>query len=308
MSSTYAARAKQGLLFPGVVILSSLAITGGAKADDDHRSVVIVSATVDFVADQITVAGQHFPKRPLVQLDGTPLGIVSNSRTEIVASLQAVAGLENLAGDYRLSISGRDEGDDEGERTVATFVVTIGAAGPAGPQGLKGDKGDTGNTGPQGLQGPTGPQGSTGATGAQGPTGPAGPQGPPGSGGGTLGSGQTLKGTYGLALTATAASQFFGTGVQFNPPLAAGASAPGGNFIPSGGASTTNCPGTFKNPLALPGNFCVYEGYGVNSSLECLGRGDNICNSTHKVGAVIFILSSAAGLSFSYGSWAVTAP
>ncbi len=95
MSSTYAARAKRGLLLGGMVILSSVAMTGGAKADDNHGSVVIVSATADLTLGQITIVGKHFPSRPLVTLDGTPLNVIRNNRTEIVVSLQAVAGLEN---------------------------------------------------------------------------------------------------------------------------------------------------------------------------------------------------------------------
>ncbi len=192
MRSTYAARGKRALLAGGVAILSSLAMTDGVKADDVHRSEIIVSATVDFTLSQITIKGKHFPSRPLVTLDGTPLNVIRNSRTEIVASLQAVAGLEHQPGDYRLTISrAHEERGEERERegASATFVVTIGAVGPTGAPGAPGQKGDKGDPGPQGLQGPKG---------AQGPQGPQGPQGAPGVFSGHL---QSPNGLYSLDIT-----------------------------------------------------------------------------------------------------------
>jgi hypothetical protein len=174
MNSNYAARARRAVFVGVLALLSSVAVTGGVKADDDDRPAVIESATVDFTLSQITIVGKHLQwgsnagvvkNRPLVTLDGTPLNVISNSRTEIVASLQAVAGLENQPGDYRLTISrAHGERGEEGERRggTATFVVTIGAVGPVGPEGPRGPKGDKGDTGPQGIQGPQGPQGAPG--------------------------------------------------------------------------------------------------------------------------------------------------
>jgi hypothetical protein len=156
----YAARAKRALLAGGVVIFSALVMTAGVKTDHEDNADVhngatgIVSATVDFTVSQITIEGTNFPSRPLVALDGTPLNVVSSNRTQIVASLQAVAGLENQPGDYLVTISrSREERGEEGERhrAAATFVVTIGTAGPAGPPGPRGPTGDTGPQGPPGV-------------------------------------------------------------------------------------------------------------------------------------------------------------
>jgi hypothetical protein len=170
----------------GAWILLSLTSTAGLRADAQlggdggRRTQVILSATVDFTVGfgQITILGENFPSRPLVTLDGTLLpDIVSHSPTQIVASLQAVAGLENHPGDYRLTVSRvHEEGGDL--LASSTFVVTVGASGTPGPPGLPGPKGDKGDTGPQGLPGPKGDTGATGPGGPPGPQGPPGPAGP----------------------------------------------------------------------------------------------------------------------------------
>jgi len=136
----------------------------------------VVSATVDFAVGygQLTIVGESLPSSPDVRLGGTLLDVLSNSPTEIVASLQAVAGIQNLPGDYQLSIS-------QGNGASNAFVVTIGAAGPEGPRGAKGDKGDTGPAGPPGPKGDNGDVGPQGPQGPPGAQGPAGQQGPPGS-------------------------------------------------------------------------------------------------------------------------------
>lgn len=203
----------------GVAILACLAMSRGAEAAherndrEDQGSTIILSTTVDLAAGQLTINGQNLPSRPLVRLDGTPLDLVSHSRTQIVASLQAAAALEGQPGDYLLTIARgggqeRDEqADDRSERLSAAFVVTMGAVGPAGPAGPPGPRGDKGDTGPQGLTGPKGDAGSVGPQGPQGPTGPPGPQGakgdtgaqgPPGVFSGHL---QSPSGAYSLDIT-----------------------------------------------------------------------------------------------------------
>jgi hypothetical protein len=123
----------------------------------------------------------------------------------------------------------------------------------------------------------------------------------------TLASGKTLTGTY--AATGSGNSAFFASAILFQIPLVSAASAPAANFILMGGASTTNCPGTAVNPTALPGNLCVYETGSANRTLTCIGAASTgACNASDTFGAVIGFLPAAAGNSFSFGTWAVTAP
>lgn len=151
-------------LASALVLLAFCGATGLASAANKPK---VLSTTADFTVGygQLTIVGENLPSAPNVKLGGTVLDVLSNSSTEIVASLQAVAGIQNLPGDYELAISQGNGGSD-------TFVVTVGAAGPAGPEGPRGPKGDKGDVGPQGPQG---------TPGAQGPPGPQGPQGPAGT-------------------------------------------------------------------------------------------------------------------------------
>ena len=122
MSSKNVGTAGRALLAVAVAILPSLAVSDEVKAPGKP---VVISATVDFGQGQITIAGETFPSTPTVTLDGTPLNVTSASPTQIVASLQPVAGIQSLPGDYQLKVC-----DSHG---CATFVVTIGVGQAAGP-------------------------------------------------------------------------------------------------------------------------------------------------------------------------------
>jgi hypothetical protein len=130
---------------------------------------------------EIAISGQNLPRAPHVALGGTPLTVLSSSDTDIVASLEAVAGIENDPGDYLLVVSPHGRSGPS-----STLVVTVGADGPAGPSGPPGPPGPAGPAGATGPQGPMGLPGPPGPTGPAGATGPAGPPGPPGTGGATV--------------------------------------------------------------------------------------------------------------------------
>jgi hypothetical protein len=124
----------------------------------------------------------------------------------------------------------------------------------------------------------------------------------------TLASGRTLTGNYAVTLVAAVANDFMATNIQFPFPLASAPSAPPANFIPAGGSATTNCPGSATNPQALPGNLCVYEGSGGNRTFIIFFRTSTGFSGTDVFGSGMDFSSGAAGRTFSYGTWAVTAP
>jgi hypothetical protein len=125
----------------------------------------------------------------------------------------------------------------------------------------------------------------------------------------TLGSGKTLTGDYSASVTNALANEFFMGSFSFPLRLASAPSGPNVNFIPSGSASTTNCPGTHANPTALPGNLCVYESAFNNRTFEGLfGTGVAVYASIDRFGGAIGLHATAAGRAHSYGTWAVTAP
>lgn len=168
--------------------------------------------------------------------------------------------------------------------------------------------GARGLTGVRGAPGATGSTGTTGATGAVGATGPTGPAGPIT---GALPSGVTLRGDFAIRLyNGTATAQRVDTAISFGFTLSA---APTANFIPNGGAVPAGCTGgTVSDPLAQPGNLCVYEGA---SDVNLDPTGFAIFNAagtdgqSDAFGAGLRATTNAAtGDTLFRGSWAVTAP
>lgn len=137
------------LLFAGGIV---------AQGNDEHHA-VILNATADLTANQLTVQGTGFPSNGLLMLDGQPLTVVNETSTSILATLPAA--ITSQPGSYALMLERAWANHQE---VLARFVVTVGAVGPAGPQG------DAGPAGAAGMQGPVGPEGPAGA---QGPAGPA---------------------------------------------------------------------------------------------------------------------------------------
>jgi hypothetical protein len=123
-----------------------------------------------------------------------------------------------------------------------------------------------------------------------------------------LGPNRSLTGTFGIEYAAGGGGARGISTFSFHPPLAA---PPAGvNIIQPGGASTANCPGTSGNPLAAPGQLCVYLSFAVNNGFQCvlsLG-GAYSCGSANAFGSGLYIESTAAGQTSAVGSWAVTAP
>ena len=126
-----------------------------------------------------------------------------------------------------------------------------------------------------------------------------------------LASGQTITGAWSInGFPATAGGQYLWAAVSFPLSLASSPAAPNENFIPFGGPSTTSCPGTVSYPQAAAGQLCVYaSGSCGNAQFSCLfsTRGAG-CSNADLSGFGIYMLSTVAGQSYCYGSWAVTAP
>ena len=147
-----------------------LAFTLASAVEAQSLTPTVTSATVNLIADTITIDGSGFIElrgSPLVTLGGVSLSVKSFTNETVVASLGSVT----TPGTYLLKVTTL--------LSTAQFDITIGAVGPQGPQGPQGLQGPVGLNGPQG---PPGLQGPAGAPGALGPQGPAGPQGPSGSG------------------------------------------------------------------------------------------------------------------------------
>jgi hypothetical protein len=152
---------------------------------------LVISATVDYTHNTLTINGQNFGSSPNVTLDALAFTATSSSPNQIVANFPSGKVPSSfIPGTYFLTVTFRNQ-------LPSVFAVDIGAngavgpAGPAGAPGATGAVGPVGPAGPQGIQGPFGPVGATGATGpagatgAQGLQGVAGPVGPQGLQGAT---------------------------------------------------------------------------------------------------------------------------
>lgn len=119
----------------------------------------------------------------------------------------------------------------------------------------------------------------------------------------TLPTGRTLKGAWSMA--DSAASGYAQTAISFPIPLA---SSPTRTVIGLGEGPTPGCPGSPSNPLAAPGNLCVYEGDKDNTSGEPSSCGADKCGvgEDGRLGSTLMV--SGTGLFYSIGTWAVTAP
>lgn len=184
-----------------------------------------------------------------------------------------------------------------------------GPAGPAGPQGPAGEAGAPGAKGAQGAQGekgatgaegPQGAMGPAGAAGAAGATGPIGPEGSPWTAGGTLPSGETLTGVWGVG--PVGALTFQQVPLSFPLPLTAALPAANVHYLEAGEGETTDCPGTVADPEAAAGHLCIYTQNAESLTFLAAGGFPRLFVS----GTVIFFMIEENGVGF--GSWAVTAP
>ncbi len=118
-------------------------------------------------------------------------------------------------------------------------------------------------------------------------------------------SGKTLRGQYAVGAVATGASGDSWGSISFGFQMSA---APTPHYIPLAGAPPAQCPGTTANPAASPGHLCIYEASKTNlASLSVFGATGTV-GVTSKWGAGLWLVSTAAGSFWSYGSWAATSP
>jgi hypothetical protein len=119
--------------------------------------------------------------------------------------------------------------------------------------------------------------------------------------------GKTMKGVYALGYTAPGADVYgIGSGTTFLQQLP---SAPAVHYVPMATTPPSACPGTDDNPKAAPGHLCIYEAARANvDSFLVANPTTNTAGTASRWGFYVQLRSIAAGLTYSNGSWAVTAP
>jgi hypothetical protein len=226
---------------------------------------VVISATVDYTHNTLTISGQNFGSHPSVTLDALAFTTQSSGSSQIVANFPGGKAPSSFTpGTYFLTVTFKNQlptifGVDIGANGATGQAGpagapgapgVAGAPGPAGPAGAQGIPGPVGATGPAGTMGASGLPGVAGAQGLQGPQGPmgaVGPQGPAGAGINSLSALNNLpctvgsyQGTTNVGIGATPGNLAFGNIAvsiickipPFTPPanaVALGTLSPGGS-------------------------------------------------------------------------------
>ena len=197
-----------------------------------------------------------------------------------------------------------------------------GAAGPAGPQGPAGSAGTAGAKGETGPGGPAGAKGETGAAGANGAPGS------PWTAGGTLPTGKSETGQWGISqnVTRTNIHEYLEVGLSFPIPLAntldseqvhyIGLHEGEGETEQAPAITAGDCKGTAEKPEAASGNLCVFTSTSVNFGIPAAEKlpfqidnaETNEENNAGKTGAILQAQLSnqpAAGTVLVQGDWVV---
>jgi Protein of unknown function (DUF1566)/Collagen triple helix repeat (20 copies) len=187
-------RVRLAVVIAGVITLLGIASSPAQAAGLP----LVISATVDYAHNTLTLSGQNFGNNPTVTLDALAFPTQSSASNQIVANFPSGKAPSSFTpGTYFLTVQFRNQ-------FPTIFGVDIGsngAPGPVGPQGAAGSPGVAGApgpAGPAGAQGLPGPMGPPGAMGASGPAGAMGAQGLQGATGATGAAGpQGAAGTNG---------------------------------------------------------------------------------------------------------------
>ena len=203
-----------------------------------------------------------------------------------------------LAGTAIAALPGLNNKQKKEVKKIASSLIVPGAAGPTGPTGPQGATGATGSTGDAGSPGAPG---KDGAPGEEGPVGPAGPTET------VLPPGATSTGLWsfrGKDVTKEFMTISFPLRVLPAPQFSAST-----NWISPGAPATTECPGTYQQPEAAPGQLCVYAkeiiDAGTNATQEPVEIGGFTADETSGLTGAFEIEAGKEGRG--WGSWAVTA-
>jgi hypothetical protein len=130
------------------------------------------------------------------------------------------------------------------------------------------------------------------------PKGPRGATGPAGPFPKQLPTGVTVQGAWEAGGNATAINNYFYTSISWFWPTKSPVNV---SVVPMGSPSTAHCPGTYLAPTAAPGYLCIYSSGALGTAPRPLGQW-----VIDPAGVIVYVLSSAAGLTEDLGTWAVT--
>jgi hypothetical protein len=123
--------------------------------------------------------------------------------------------------------------------------------------------------------------------------------------GGNLPAGKTMRGVFMIGETSGGGITFGENSFSFQRPLA---SAPTAHYIEAGSPPPVACPGSNDNPQARPGHLCVYENAQGNLASFTILNPTTNTGGASRWGFMVQTTASGAGLFYTNGTWAVTAP
>jgi hypothetical protein len=125
--------------------------------------------------------------------------------------------------------------------------------------------------------------------------------------GGVAPEGTTMRGSYFVDINAQAANDRGVSAISFGYSLEG---PPTAVLVRAGAAAPAECPGTAADPQAAPGYLCVYEVDHTNVGFLCVASSVPFyaCDEAGPYGAGVYVEAVAAGIAYSVGTWAVTAP
>jgi hypothetical protein len=175
MGAIFSAPPVSNRLRLAAVMVGAIALLGTTSPPAQAAGLpLVISATVDYTHNTLTISGQNFGSAPSVTLDSQAFPTQSSASSQIIASFPSGKATSSFTpGTYFLTLQFKNQ-------LPSVFTVDIGLNGPQGPAGLQGPAGAQGPHGIQGLIGATGPSGAVGSPGPMGPTGAPGAQGPAG--------------------------------------------------------------------------------------------------------------------------------
>ena len=288
------------------------ALTGGAFAATNHSAGPLSASTAKSKAKAKTKAGARGPAGPAGKNGAVgPAG---------PAGAQGPAGAAGAAGAKGEPGAAGTTGA-EGKNGTNGESVTSATIGNGVHCGSGGSEFKAGSAVTYACNGKEGKEGSTGKEG------PTGKEGSPWTDGGTLPSKSTETGTWfasGMPTkNPTGAIAMVVDPVSFPIPLKAdlpasliGFEEGEGEKSPASAITAKECEGTYKEPKAAPGHFCLFVGRNASENVfaggnaifpQPLDGGNNFTVST--TGALIDVWAeNSAEDVFADGTWAVTAP
>ncbi|HEY3552991.1 MAG TPA: collagen-like protein [Solirubrobacterales bacterium] len=227
----------------------------------------------------------------------------------VVAIVALVAA---LAGTAFASLPGLNSKQKKEVKKIAKKLVKV---GPQGPQGAPGATGATGAPGKEGAAGTAGQNGSDGEAGACSNSKPQ----------CVLPPGATLTGTWSFSgrgsqvieteVGGTTNSYEIGDRREFvniSYPLRVVPQPRdfivATNWIGENEPSTAQCPGSYSEPKAAPGELCIYAQEIVNAGENTTHEPEGFTHTDRTSGEVFnFKLNEEGLFARGYGTWAVTA-